>query len=48
MKSESELSRMTIVELREYARRNGMSSITRLSKKTELVRAIVAYQRKKK
>lgn len=43
--TETALARMTIPELREYARTNGMSSITRLDRKAELVRAIVAYQR---
>lgn len=45
--TEDALARMTVAGLREYARTNGMSSITRLSKKVELVRAIVAYQRKR-
>lgn len=40
------LEQMTVAELRQYARDNGMSSITRLTRKKELVAAIRHFEAK--
>jgi hypothetical protein len=38
------LDRMTVAQLRQYARDNGMSTITKLTKKADLLRAIKRFQ----
>lgn len=44
---DKDLDQMTAVELRQYARNHGMSSITRLTRRDELIRAIKYYEHKK-
>lgn len=39
-----DLNNMTVAELRAYARDHGMSSITRLARKAELIAAIRKFE----